>query len=143
MKRQEFYGIGFLLNHFKKKKNCHSRFTSPSPHPALQKPLVFIKALNGACQRGSPPSSTLTSLAPQLGNQDDIASLALRACELLQRYPTAPGTRFVEDSFSMDCRWGRGWFGDDSSALHLLCTLFPLLLHQLHLRSPGIQAQRL
>ena len=22
-----------------------------------------------------------------------------------------------------------GWFGDDSTALHLLCTLFPLLLH--------------
>ena len=22
-----------------------------------------------------------------------------------------------------------GWFGDDSRALHLLCTLFPLLLH--------------
>ena len=43
-----------------KKKNFHSRFTSPSPHPALQRPLVFIKALNGACQQGSPSSSTLT-----------------------------------------------------------------------------------
>ena len=31
--------------------------------------------------------------------------------------------------------------GDDSSALHLLCTLF--LLQQLHLRSSGIRLQRL
>ena len=29
---------------------------------------------------------------------------------------------------------GGGWFGDDSSTLHLLCTFFLLLLHQLHLR---------
>ena len=38
--------------------------------------------------------------------------------------------------------WGTGWFGDDTSALHLLCTLFQLLLHQLHLRSSGIRSQR-
>ena len=35
------------------------------------------------------------------------------------------------------------WFGDDSSALRLLCTLFLLLLHKLYLRSSGIQFQRL
>ena len=35
----------------------------------------------------------------------------------------------------------RGWFRDDSSTLHLLCTSF-LLLYQLHLRS-GIRFQRL
>ena len=35
------------------------------------------------------------------------------------------------------------WFGDDSSTLHLLCTLFLLLLHPLHLRSSGIRYQRL
>ena len=49
---------------------------------------------------------------------------------LKQRFPTflAPGTSFTEDSFSM--AWGGGWerwFGDDSSALHLLYTLFLLL----------------
>ena len=33
-----------------------------------------------------------------------------------------------------------GWFWDDSSALHLLCTLLLLLLHQLHLRSSGIRS---
>ena len=31
----------------------------------------------------------------------------------------------------------QGWFGDDSRTLHLLCTLFLLLLHQFHLRSSG------
>lgn len=36
-----------------------------------------------------------------------------------------------------------GWFGDDSSALRLLCTLFLLILHQLHLRSLDIRSQRL
>ena len=29
----------------------------------------------------------------------------------------APGTDFVEDTFSMDRGW-EAWFGDDSSALH-------------------------
>ena len=41
--------------------------------------------------------------------------------------------------------WGR-WldgFWVSPSALHLLCTLFLLLLHQLHLRSSGIRSQRL
>ena len=52
----------------------------------------------------------------------------------------APGTSFVEDHFSMDR--GGGCFGDDSSALHLLCTLF-LLLHHLHLRSSGIRSWKL
>ena len=32
---------------------------------------------------------------------------------------------------------------DDSNTLHLLCTLFLLLLHHLHLRSSGIRSQRL
>ena len=65
-----------------------------------------------------------------------------------------PGTSFMEDYFSTD--WG-GWCGgggggeegwlrcsqDDSSALHLLFTLFLLLLHQLHLRSSGIRSRKL
>ena len=36
-----------------------------------------------------------------------------------------------------------GWFGDGSSALCLLCTLFLLLLHQLYLRSSSIRPWRL
>ena len=43
--------------------------------------------------------------------------------------------------------WTRGRdhpsFQDDSNALHLLCTLFLLLLHQLQLRSSDIWSQRL
>ena len=39
---------------------------------------------------------------------------------------------------------GGGWFGDDSSALHLLCTLFLLLLlYQLYHRLSSIRFQRL
>ena len=48
----------------------------------------------------------------------------------------------MEDNFSTDHRvWG--WFQDDSSALHLLCTSFLSLLCQLHLRPSGIRSQRL
>ena len=39
--------------------------------------------------------------------------------------------------------WGWGWRGDDSSTLHLLYTLILLLLHQLHLTSPGSRSRRL
>ena len=38
---------------------------------------------------------------------------------------------------------GKGWFGDDSNTLHLLCILFLLLLHQFHLRSSGIKSWKL
>ena len=50
----------------------------------------------------------------------------------------------MEDSFSMDQgEGGVGWFQDDSSALHLLSTLFLLLLDQLHLISSGVRSWRL
>ena len=39
--------------------------------------------------------------------------------------------------------WWEGWFGDYSSTLHLLCTLFLLLLHQIHPRPSGIRSRRL
>ena len=57
--------------------------------------------------------------------------------------PSLFGTRdsFMEDSFSMD--WLGTWFWDDSSTLHLLCTLFLSLLHQIHLRSSDIRCWRL
>ena len=50
----------------------------------------------------------------------------------------APGTGFVEDNFSTD-----NFFHGNSRALHILCTSFLLLLHQLHLRLSGIRSQRL
>ena len=37
---------------------------------------------------------------------------------------------------------GREWIQDDSITLHLLCILFLLLLHQLHLRLSGIKFWR-
>ena len=55
----------------------------------------------------------------------------------------ASGTNFVEDNFSMGQGRGRGWFQDASSASLLLCTLFLLLSHHLHLRESGIRSQRL
>ena len=48
----------------------------------------------------------------------------------------------MEFNFSMDGEVGR-YFRDESNALNLLCTLFLLLLLQLHLRSSGIRSQRL
>ena len=36
-----------------------------------------------------------------------------------------------------------GCFGDDLNILYLLCTLFLLLLHQLHLRSSDIRSRKL
>ena len=51
----------------------------------------------------------------------------------------APETGFMEDNFPAELG-SRGWFRDDSSVLHLLCTLFLLLFHQLHLRSSGIRS---
>ena len=56
--------------------------------------------------------------------------------------PSRVGTSFAEDNFSTDSR-GEGWFQDGSNALHLLRTIFLLLLHQLHLRSSGIRSWRL
>ena len=48
----------------------------------------------------------------------------------------APGTSFMGDSFLHGLEMVV-WFQDDSSALHLLCTLF------LHFGSSGIRSQRL
>ena len=66
------------------------------------------------------------------GDIFDCHNLGRRHLE--QWTPTflAPGTSFMEDSFSMS-----------SSALYLFHTLFLLLLCQLYLRSSGIRSQRL
>ena len=51
--------------------------------------------------------------------------------------------QFCERQFFHGPRVRVGWLRDDSSPLHLLCALFLLLLHQLHLRASGIRPQRL
>ena len=54
-----------------------------------------------------------------------------------------PRDQFCGRQFSTG--WGGAWggFWEDSGALHVLCTLFLLLLHQVHLRSSGIRCRRL
>lgn len=49
----------------------------------------------------------------------------------------------MEDNFSSDQGGGGSQCRDESSALHLLCTLCLLLLPKLHLRSSGVRSQRL
>ena len=80
------------------------------------------------CQLPSAPTSTWWILHLQLA--------------VLSPNPAVPmfwhqGPVFVDNSFSVD-GGGGGWFQDDSSALNLLCTLFFLWLHQLHLRSQAL-----
>ena len=60
--------------------------------------------------------------------------------------PNLSGTRdwkISGGSFFHEPGVGERWFWDDLSISHLLCTLFLLLLHQLHLRFSGIRSQRL
>ena len=58
--------------------------------------------------------------------------------------PTLLGTRDRFHGRQFSCRpWAGGWFRDYSSALQLLCTLFLLLLDQLHLRSSSSRSWRL
>ena len=64
---------------------------------------------------------------PRSSNLDQQSSIFL-----------APGTSFMEDNFFTDCGWG--WFGDDSSTICFLCSLFRLLLYQLYLRPSGIRS---
>ena len=52
-----------------------------------------------------------------------------------------PGRDSVGDNFSTDVLGGG--FQDDSSTLHLLCTLILLLLHELQFRPFGIRSKRL
>ena len=94
-----------------------------------------------------PPLQSSLTRRPMSENSIRVTGLRpnLDANILWQQFPTflAQGTISVEDHFSMDQGGGGGWFLDDSSVLHLLCTLFLLLFHQLHLRSSGIRSWRL
>ena len=61
----------------------------------------------------------------------------------ISEVPNFLGTRDWFHGIQVFCRYGWWWFGDDSSTLHLLCTLFLLVLYQLHLKASGIRSQRL
>ena len=97
--------------------------------------------------RIKPPLQSSLTRRPMSENSIRVTGLRpnLDANILWQQFPifVAQGTISVEDHFSMDRGGGGGWFLDDSSVLHLLCTLFLLLFHQLHLRSSGIRSWRL
>ena len=64
-------------------------------------------------------------------------------CHVRQQSPTFWHQGPVSWKTNFPWTGGGGWFRDYSNALHVLCTLFPLLLHQLHLRSSGIRFWRL
>ena len=53
------------------------------------------------------------------------------------------GSRRGRHDWATEQLWGWGMVWDDLSALHLLCTLFPVLLHQPHLRLSDIRSWRL
>ena len=67
---------------------------------------------------------------------------ALLSCKI-QESPTflAPGTSFMEDSFSTDLCGG--WSQNNSNTLHLLCTLLLIWCHHWHDRRYRFMAQRL
>ena len=74
------------------------------------------------------PACSLTSIQQpwQMPLRVLLQKLRRQIGVLQQQSPTflAPGSNFVEDNFSMEGGGERGWFRDDSSALHLLYTLF-------------------
>ena len=90
------------------------------------------------CTRSQSPGSE--AAGPSCGRRQSFSTQTAWT----QRSSTflSPRTGFLEDNFSLDgVEVGGG--GEGLSALHVLCTLFLLLLHKLHLRSSDIRFQRL
>ena len=83
------------------------------------------------------PHSHVNFLAYILERYKSLQSMKF----ILKQQPStflAPVTWFVENNFFHRPVW-REWFWDDSNALHLLCTLFLLLLHRPHLNNQGLR----
>ena len=103
----------------------------PPGGPCLETlhPYCGLKRKKHSCAslRRTSPTSAVQGPTKQPHPQ----SVGERVCAVEQQFPTflTPGTGFVEDNFSMDRGGGGWWLRDASSALHLLCTLFLLLLH--------------
>ena len=72
-----------------------------------------------------------------------VCSICVYRISSLSVVPHLFGTRDLFPRRQFFYRRRRGWFQDDSSTSRLLCTLFLLLLHQIHLRSSGIRSCRL
>ena len=113
-------------------KGNHSVAGSPSPQPLSSLSLPLTGQENHGKRVIQQFKAHSSPLLPSLG----------LSC-INQQSPTflVPGTSFKEDNFSMNCVGEQ--LQDDSSPLHLLCSLFLLLLHQLHFRSTGIRSQKL
>ena len=111
----------------------------PFPSPALARGshlFTMLSCWNCHSGTGSQEDSMNRSSGATWGSDWLTGSIKQGSSTFL-----APGAGFMGDSFSRD--WREGWFGDDSGTVHLWCTLFLLLLHQLHLRSSSIRSQRL
>ena len=90
----------------------------------------------------STPRDFSTIACPQRQDQCLPCGASLLSCFVTQSCGPQPfhtGDRFCGRQFFHRPRGG-GWFQDDSRVFHLLCTLFLLLLHQLHLWWPGIRS---
>ena len=91
----------------------------------------------------SPTNGLLNqAIRNHLVSANEVICLIKTCHPLKQAVPNIVGTR---DQFHGRQFFPRlwivvGWFGDDSSMLHVLCTLFPSLLRKFHLRSSGIRS---
>ena len=74
-----------------------------------------------------------------------LESRSLSACSFQLWFPNPFGTTDWLPGRQFFHRPGEEveWFGDDSNALHLLGSLFLLLLYRLHLTSSGIRSWKL
>ena len=103
----------------------------PPPHPGLSsQAVIYLICLS---QGVKTPAGHLVAEGRMRVENGSSRAAGLNLC----------GTRdwFHGRQFFVD--QGEGWFPDDPRALHLLCTFFLLLLHQLHFRSSGIRYWRL
>lgn len=102
-----------------------------------QKHQQIVRSLNSTLNK-RPKEKILCNNPQNSSKQFCIHNLWLHG--LNQWSPTFFGTKdwFHERQFFHRWGWGRGWFQGDSSTLHLLCALFPLWLHQLHLGLSGV-----
>ena len=134
---------------------CHSRYPTLSGHVTPAKPtLLGCWASNTWCEDrngrgpffGRPDPDGLWFLITGKQHSPSRAQTLhlIKPDPKLHResralFPNLFGTRDQFRGRLFFHRPGRGlWFWDDSSALHLLCTLFLLLLHQFYLRQQAL-----